>query len=273
VNNGKFNFIFKVPKDINYQYGAGKISYYAEDGVIDGSDYTNNFIVGGSALAVDNDKEGPEIKAWLNDEKFVNGSIVNQHPVLILKLSDSSGINTSGTGIGHDITAVLDNNTIEIFNLNNYYEASLDNYGEGFVRFQLPEMEPGFHTLRIKAWDVLNNSSEYILEFSVVNDEELIITRVLNYPNPFSTNTQFWFEHNKPGQDLFVQLHIFSLTGRVVKTIEKTINTPGNRSCEVSWDGRDDFGDKLARGVYIYRLKIFTSGSKPRTVMEKLVIL
>jgi Peptidase family C25 len=273
VNNGKFNFTFKVPKDINYQYGSGKISYYAEDGTKDGSDYFNSFIVGGSASFSDNDKEGPEIKAWLNDEKFVNGSIVNQRPVLILRVSDSSGINTSGTGIGHDITAVLDNNTNEVFNLNNYFEASLDTYGEGYVRFQLPVLEPGLHTLRIKAWDVLNNSSEYILEFSVVNDEELIITRVLNYPNPFSTNTQFWFEHNKPGQDLFAQLHIFSLTGRVVKTIEKTINTPGNRSCDINWDGRDDFGDKLARGVYIYRLKIFIRGSKPRTVMEKLVIL
>lgn len=273
VTNGKFSYTFKVPRDINYQYGTGKISYYAENSETDGSDYFNSFVVGGSSANTDADKEGPIIKAWLNDEKFVNGSIVNQRPVLLLKLSDTSGVNTSGTGIGHDITAVLDNNTSEVFTLNNYYEASLDNYGEGYVRFQLPELEPGLHSLRIKAWDVLNNSAEYILEFSVINDEELLVTRVLNYPNPFTTATRFWFEHNKPGQDLFVQIHIFSLTGRVVKTIEKTINTPGNRSCEVNWDGRDEFGDKLGRGVYIYRLKVFTNGSKPRTVMEKLVIL
>ena len=272
VSNGKFSFSFKVPKDINYQFGQGKISYYAEDGIKDGSDFFNGFIIGGSATSVDLDQDGPEIKAWLNDEKFVNGSIVNQRPVLILRLVDSSGINTSGTGIGHDITAMLDNNSNQIFNLNNYYEADIDQYGQGFARFQIPELEPGIHSLKIKVWDVLNNSSEFILDFSVVNDDELVIDHVLNYPNPFTTKTQFWFEHNKPGQDLFVQIHIFSLTGRVVKMIEKTINTDGNRSSEVDWDGRDDFGDKIGRGVYVYRLKVFCPGCKPRTVTEKLVI-
>jgi hypothetical protein len=273
VNNGKFIFSFKVPKDINYQYGKGKISYYAEDGTIDGSDFFTGFVVGGSSTIPDNDKEGPEIKAWLNDEKFVNGSIVNQRPVLILELNDSSGINTSGTGIGHDITAILDNNSNQLFNLNNYYEADLDQYGKGYAKFQMPQLEPGIHTLRIRVWDVLNNSSEFILDFSVVNDEDLVIDHVLNYPNPFTTKTQFWFEHNKPGQNLLVQIHIFSLSGKVVKRIEKTINTFGNRSTEVDWDGRDDFGDKIGRGVYIYRIKVFCNGSKPRTVTEKLVIL
>lgn len=273
VTNGRFNFSFKVPKDINYQYGAGKISYYAENGTIDGSDFFNGFIVGGSASTIDPDKNGPEMKAWLNDEKFVNGSIVNQQSILILKLADSSGINTSGTGIGHDITSMLDNDPGQIFNLNNYYEADLDKYGEGYARFQLPKMEPGLHSLRIKAWDVLNNSTEIVLEFMVMSDEDLVIDHVLNYPNPFTTNTQFWFEHNKPGQDLFVQVHIFSLSGKVVRKLEKTINTPGNRSNDLDWDGRDDFGDKIGRGVYIYRLKVLYPGSKPIIVTEKLVIL
>ena len=137
----------------------------------------------------------------------------------------------------------------------------------------MTQLEPGLLTLRIKVWDVLNNSSEFILDFSVVNDEDLVIDHVLNYPNPFTTKTQFWFEHNKPGQDLLVQIHIFSLSGKVVKRLEKTINTFGNRSTEVDWDGRDDFGDKIGKGVYIYRLKVFCNGSKPRTVTEKLVIL
>jgi flagellar hook assembly protein FlgD len=106
-----------------------------------------------------------------------------------------------------------------------------------------------------------------------MNDGELVIDHVLNYPNPFTTKTQFWFEHNKPGQDLLVQIHIFSLSGKVVKKLEKTINTPGNRSCEVEWDARDDFGDKIGRGVYVYRIKVFCSGSKPQSVTEKLVIL
>jgi flagellar hook assembly protein FlgD len=137
----------------------------------------------------------------------------------------------------------------------------------------LPAFAPGFHTLKIKAWDALNNSSEIILEFNVAPDEDLVINHVLNYPNPFTTKTQFWFEHNKPGQDLFVQIHIYSLTGRVIKSIKKTIISPGNRSCELEWDGKDEFGDKVGRGVYLYRIKIQTAGSKPRSVTEKLVVL
>jgi flagellar hook assembly protein FlgD len=132
---------------------------------------------------------------------------------------------------------------------------------------------PGTHALRIKAWDAMNNSSEIVLEFMVVVDEELTINHVLNYPNPFTTRTQFWFEHNKPGQDMFVQIHIYSLSGRIVRTIEKTINTPGNRSSELEWDGRDEFGSRVGRGVYLYRIKIQTPGSKPRSVIEKLVVL
>jgi hypothetical protein len=273
VVNGRFRFEFKIPRDINYQYGNGKISYYAEDGTTDGSDYFSSFIIGGSSSLADADKEGPELKAWLNDEKFVSGSIVNQQPVLILKMADSSGINTSGTGIGHDITAMLDNDNNRIFILNDFYESELDNFGRGAVRFQLPQLEPGPHSLRIKAWDVLNNSSEYILDFTVVNDDELVISHVLNYPNPFTTKTQFWFEHNKPGQELLVRIHIYSLSGKVVKTIEKAINNDGNRSCEAEWDGRDEFGDRVGRGVYLYRLQVTGPGLKTRTVTEKLVVL
>ncbi|NJO25387.1 MAG: hypothetical protein HC867_05855 [Bacteroidia bacterium] len=221
VTDGKFRFEFKVPKDINFQYGKGKISYYAENGTTDGGDYFNEFIVGGSSTVTDNDREGPVIKAWLNDEKFVNGGITNETPVLILKLSDSSGINTSGTGIGHDISITVDNDNNRFFILNDYYEADIDNYRQGVVRFQLPAFEPGLHTIKIRVWDVLNNSSEIILDFNVANDEDLVINHVLNYPNPFTTRTQFWFEHNKPGQDLSVQIHIYSLTGRTIKTIKK----------------------------------------------------
>jgi hypothetical protein len=273
VTNGKFRFEFKVPKDINFQYGNGKISYYAENGTTEGSDYYNGFTVGGSSTGTDNDREGPVIKAWLNDEKFADGGITNETPVLILKLSDSSGINTSGAGIGHDISITIDNDNNRFFILNDYYEADIDDYRKGFVRFQLPAIEPGFHTIKVKAWDVLNNSAEIILSFNVAKDEDLVINHVLNYPNPFTTRTQFWFEHNKPGQDLFVQIHIYSLAGRTIKTIKKTINSPGNRSCELEWDGKDEFGDKVGRGVYLYRIKIQTAGSKPRSVTEKLVVL
>lgn len=273
VTNGRFSFSFKVPKDINYQFGNGRLSLYAEDGTRDANGYFTNFIIGGLGNNAGSDNAGPDIRLFLNDEMFVNGGITNQHPVLIVKLADSSGINTVGTGIGHDIVATLDNDNRKFFILNDFYQGELDSYQEGVVRFQLPELEPGPHSLKIKAWDILNNSNEAILEFVVAKDEELELSHVLNYPNPFTSNTQFWFEHNKPGQLLQVHLQVMTITGRVVKTISQSVTTDGNRSANIEWDGRDDYGDKLGRGVYLYKLRVQAPGKKKKEVFEKLVIL
>lgn len=272
VVNGKFSFSFKMPKDINYQFGNGKLSLYADDGSKDANGMFTGFIIGGAGNASGNDNEGPKIKAFLNDEKFVNGSITNQNPILIVKLNDSSGINTAGNGIGHDIVGTLDNDKRNFFVLNDFYESDLDSYQQGAIHFQLPSMEAGNHTLHIKAWDILNNSSEYILEFTVVKDEELVLSHVLNYPNPFTSKTQFWFEHNRPGQNLDVRIQVFTLTGRIVKTIIQTINTAGNRSSDIEWNGRDEYGDKLGRGVYLYKLDIIDLARKKAQKIEKLVI-
>jgi flagellar hook assembly protein FlgD len=119
---------------------------------------------------------------------------------------------------------------------------------------------------------VLNNSNEVLLEFVVVNDEELSLSHVLNYPNPFTTRTQFWFEHNKPGQPLAVSVQVMTITGRVIRTIERTIITDGNRSADIEWDGRDEFGDRIGRGVYLYKLRVVTPDKKKEEVIEKLVI-
>lgn len=271
--SGTFSFRFKLPKDINYQYGNVKMSFYAQDTLRDANGYSNAIVIGGIAPGVSTDKVGPVIKAYLNDEKFVNGSIVNSDPILILKLSDTSGINTGNAGIDHDIVATVDGDNRKYFVLNDFYEADLNSYQKGEVRFQLPAFSPGHHTLTIKAWDVLNNSSDYVLEFTVTNDNQLVLDHVLNYPNPFTTTTSFWFEHNKPGIDLYARVEIYTVTGKLIKTINRTINTEGNRSNEISWDGKDSYGDRVGRGVYLYRLSVQTADGKKASKMQRLVSL
>jgi hypothetical protein len=273
VVNGAYSFTFIVPKDINYQFGNGRLSYYADNGVADANGLLTNVIIGGAGNGVQGDEEGPRIKAWLNDERFADGGLVNPRPVLIVRLSDSSGINTAGAGIGHDITATLDNDNRKVFVLNEFYEAELDSYQKGFARFQLPALEEGMHTLKIKAWDVVNNPGEYTLSFRVANTDPLQLDHVLNYPNPFTTHTNFWFEHNRPGEDLNVHLQIFTVTGRLVKSVRRTINTPGNRSTELDWDGKDDYGNRLGRGVYIYRISVQLPDGKKAEQIQKLVLL
>jgi hypothetical protein len=273
VQNGKFSFRFKIPKDINYQFGKGKISLYAQNGIEDGSGFSTNVIIGGISSNISSDNQGPEIKAYLNDNKFVNGGIANPTPVLLLQLSDSAGINTGSSGIDHDIIATLDNDNNQYFVLNNFYESELDNFQKGSVRFQLPQLSAGLHNLKIKVWDVLNNSSEYVLDFTVIDNAEFKISHVLNYPNPFTTKTFFWFEHNRPGIELLVKVEIFAVSGKLIKTISQTINTTGNRSNEVEWNGRDEYGQKISRGVYVYRLRVKTSDGKTANKWERLVIL
>ncbi len=270
---GRFSFRFRLPRDLNFQYGAGKISLYAEDGNRDGAGASRNIIIGGIAQGGVADNQGPHIRAFLNDERFVNGSITNEAPVLVLQLADSSGINTGGQGIDHDLVATLDNNNSQYFILNNFYEAAVDDYQKGNVRFQLPPLAPGPHTLKIKAWDVVNNSSEYILNFTVVNNEQLRLERVLNYPNPFTTTTTFWFEHNYPGVDLHSRVEIFTVGGKQIKTLSQTINTPGNRSMELAWDGRDEWGEKVGRGVYLYLLSVKAANGKTARQWGKLAVL
>ncbi len=273
ITNGNFNFTFIIPKDINYQVGNGKLSLYADNGVIDASGFNTNFFIGGSSNTSNTDNVGPTIKAYLNDDKFVNGGLTNDNPILIINLTDSSGINTIGTGIGHDITAILDGDDKNILKLNDFYEASQDNYQQGQIRYQLATLADGLHTLKIKAWDVFNNSTEIVLEFFVKKIQQLQISHVYNYPNPFTSKTTFWFEHNQPGQNLNVLINIFSVTGKLVHQIKRIINTPGNRSAEIEWDGKDLYSsEKLGRGVYIYRI-IVTSNAGKAEATQKLYLL
>ncbi len=273
ATNGIFSFSFIVPKDINYQLGAGRLSLYAENGSTDANGVNSNFLVGGASTNSIVDLLGPEIKVFLNDEKFVNGGLVNEKPQLIVKLFDSSGINTAGTGIGHDITVTIDGNDKNVLVLNNYYEAVNDSYQSGSIYFQLPTLTEGVHYLKIKAWDVANNSSEKIIEFTVATVKKLEISHVLNYPNPFSNKTCFWFEHNQYPGELKVLINIFSVTGKLVHQIQRNIQATGNRESEIFWDGKDQYSEKLAKGVYIYRIIVTNSAGARAEATQKLYLL
>ena len=273
VTNGYFKFTFVVPKDINYTFGKGKISYYSNDANSNSYGFDTTIVVGGVDPIGIVDNEGPDVDIYMNDPTFVNGGITDANPLFIAEVRDENGINTTGNGIGHDIILVIDGNTADPIVLNNFYESDLDTYQSGKVTYQLSDLTPGQHTATFKVWDVNNNSSETVLEFTVVEDAELGISHLLNYPNPFTTNTDFYFEHNQCCTPMDVKIEVFTVSGKLVKTIIESINTISFRSDPINWDGRDDYGDKLARGVYVYRLSIQTEDGKKAEKLEKLVIL
>ena len=277
IENGDFNVNFIVPRDVVMEVGNGKMSFYSKSNsnLMDQNGSNLDVLIGGINEDADEDNMGPEIELFMNDEAFISGGITNENPHLLVKLFDENGINTS-SGIGHDIVAVLDDDVANSFRLNDYYEANLDDYQNGTINYPLRDISPGLHTLSLKAWDVYNNSSTSEIQF-VVHDQdlELVISNVLNYPNPFINYTEFWFNHNS-SSDLSVSIQIFTISGKLVKTINGYVNTSNSSSLsrDLSWNARDDFGDKVAKGVYIYRLTVRSDQiGKQVSKTEKLVIL
>jgi hypothetical protein len=273
VVKGKFSVSFIAPKDIDYSYGAGKISLYVNDSTIDGLGSENRFVVGGINNAIVKDSLGPKINMYLNDQHFVNNGLTNESPKLIIQLEDESGINTIGNGIGHDAVAILDNDVSAPILLNNYYVSNLDSYQKGRILYDFKGLSEGRHNVKVKVWDVYNNPSESTLDFIVHRKQTFELFHVLNYPNPFTSNTHFYFEHNQICNQLEAQIQIFTPSGKLVKTISEIINQQGFRSEGIHWDGKDDFGDKLAKGVYIYRLTVKNALGEISNKVEKIVIL
>lgn len=274
VTNGDFSFTFIVPKDINYQYGSGRISYYADNGnYVDAHGYSTDITIGGSLDSFFADNKGPKMDIYMNDEKFVYGGTTNADPMLLMKLSDESGINTVGNGIGHDMTAILDDNTQNKVILNDYYESELDNFRKGEVKYPYSKLADGKHTLKVKAWDIHNNSSEDYTEFIVASNAKLALSHVYNYPNPFTTHTEFMFEHNRCCDDLNVSVQIFSISGKLVKNIVEFVHSDGFRVNNIAWDGLDDYGDAIGKGVYVYKVTVRDSEGQSAHKFEKLVVL
>ncbi|WP_308219302.1 type IX secretion system sortase PorU [Flavobacterium sp. NRK F10] len=277
VVNGKFEISFVVPQDIRIPLGNGKISFYAKSespALRDETGYDLSIQVGGVNENAGADTTPPTVALYMNDESFVSGEITNCSPVLIAYLEDEHGINTA-SGIGHDIVAILDGDEENPYILNDYYETELDDFTKGKVRFPFRDLESGLHTILFKAWDVYNNLITMEIQFNAVcSNDGLQIQRVLNYPNPFVSYTEFWFTHNMPFEPLDVQVQILTITGKLVKTINQQVVTDGFLCRDITWDGRDDFGDKIGKGVYVYKLtvKSTTTGVK-KEKYEKLVIL
>ncbi len=273
VNNGAFTFTYVMPKDILYYYGPGKISYYAENGKTDAAGNYQNIIVGGTSPLAHNNGVGPKVRLYMNDSNFVYGGITNENPSLFAVVFDSNGINTSVSSIGHNITAVLDNNTANTYDLTNYYEPSLNSYQKGTITFPFSSLSNGTHTLSLRVWNVYDNTSVSTTEFNVEPQSSLQLQHVLNYPNPFTTHTQFYFEINEVCDQMDVQIQIFSVSGKLVRNILTSVKTQSFRSDPIDWDGRDDYGDRIARGVYIYHLRVRTSTGQTASTYQKVVIL
>jgi len=272
VTSGRFSLSFVVPKDINYSFGKGKISYYADNGSVDAAGADTGFTVGGFSASAASDNEGPVVQPYIDSDKFRDGGVTGPDPLLFVKLYDDNGINVTGSSVGHDLIAVLDGNVESPYILNNYYETAPDDFRNGTVSFPMAGLAEGRHTLWVRAWDTYNNSGEGEVTFEVVNKDKGAISEVYTYPNPFSDFTTFVIQHNLSKQELDVTIQIFNNAGSLVKTIDRKIVPEGNRT-EIQWDGRATNGFGMGNGIYFYRIQIKSATGVSATAYEKLVLL
>jgi len=273
ITNGRFVFEFIMPRDIAYNYGFGRISYYVRNQNEDGAGYDENIIVGGFNEDAEADEKGPDITLYMNDTTFTDGGKTDQNPDLLAFVFDESGINTTGNGIGHDIVATIDDDYNQSYILNQYYEADMNSFQSGKINYPISNLEDGSHILSLRVWDIYNNSSTAYLNFVVVSQNEMLVENLLNYPNPFISETNFVFNHNQSGQDLDVKIVIFSLDGRKVKTIETRVNPEGYQSTPIKWDGRNDNGATIGKGFYVYRVIVKNENGATGEDTSKLVFL
>lgn len=272
VTNGKFDASFTVPKDISYQNSNGKVVAYAFNSSSDGVGYTDSIIVGGTDTSSVNDGNGPAIEVYFDDLAFESSYLVNSNFTLLAKLEDETGINTTGSGVGHNLEAIINDDEDNPIDLTSSFVGDLDAGGKsGIVNYKFSNFEEGDYKIRVEAWDVFNNLSSEETFFSVVNSNDLALREVVNYPNPFSSNTTFTFQHNLT-KALDVKIKVYTIAGRLIREIEQ-FNIL-DKFVRVPWDGRDRDGDELANGTYLYKLIVeSTDGEFRETVLGKLAVI
>lgn len=275
VRNGKFSFTFTVPKDISYSNLQGKMNLYAVDTESGNEAQGNfdNFIVGGTSDTAETDTIGPEIRAlYLNDTTFVDGGQVNTTPYFVAELWDKSGVNITGSSVGHDMMLVIDESTVLSYNLNSYYELLLGEDGTGIVKFPIPALEPGKHTAEFWVWDILNNSTVRTFTFEVVEGLKPFLFDVIATPGIAREQMTFHLMHNRPESRMRVGIMVYDLAGRQLWKHEESGTSGLFENYTVSWDLTSG-GARMRPGVYIYRAAISTDNSKDATKARKFIIL
>jgi hypothetical protein len=273
ASEGKFKFTFIVPRDIDYTFGTGKISYYANSISADMNGYFSDIVVGGFSNNMLADTNGPVIRLFMNDTLFRDGGITDESPSLLAMISDNGGINTAGSGIGHDIIAWFDNDRNNSVVLNNYFENDFNTYTSGKLKYALSGLSSGNHTITLKAWDNFNNSSEKSIRFVVLAGGRFVLKNIMNYPNPFTEKTTITAGHNRPDEKINVTVSIFGLDGRVIKIIKTSAFTEGYNIAPVEWDGTTESGARAGRGMYHYRITAISAEGELAEGTGRLIIL
>lgn len=271
VINGKFEYDFIVPKDIAYNYGKAKLSYYAQDSNTDAAGYTNSFILGGIDTTVALYESRPILGLYMNDSNFVSGGMTDQNPSLYATVYDTIPINIAGAGLGHDIVARLDN-AANTFILNDSYTYDEEDINKGYLNYKFYNLQEGEHTLSLKVWNIFNYSAEQTITFNVVNSKHNEY-EMYNYPNPFSESTDIIVKYNVSNGIKKAVIKIYNAQGRILKTFDATKNIGTYNISPIRWDGRVDGGGRIGSGIYYYTVELTTGNNDVIRKTNKMLVI
>lgn len=273
VKNGEFTVNFIAPLDLPITGGFGKISYYAENGVEDANGDDLLYMdpqIDPNAKA---DFEGPKIRLFMNDTNFVFGGVTDENPSIYALIYDENGINTTGLGIGRDITGKIDDNNKELLVLNEYYESDTDDFRSGVLKYPLKGISEGIHSVKVKVWDVYNNSAEAYTEFVVAQSAKMAIQNLITYPNPFVDSVRFAFEHNQMGKDLEIEVRIYDRNGAYVTTLHAYAKNAESRFQDLVWNGKNENGSSISPGLYMFKLSVKNTQGEEAFESERIVYI
>ena len=273
IRNGDFEMKISMPTEINNNYAPAMFSFYSynKDGN-EGNGASENVYVYGYDETAKPDTEGPQIEYLaLNSTSFKNGDKVNESPMVMAAFRDESGINMSTSGIGHQMSIIIDEKDY-ITDVSQYYTPSI---GEGFggtVNYPLSDLTAGYHSLRFKVWDTANNSSEKTIEFNVEPGLKPDLYDVYTTANPASVEAQFYLKHNRPDALITVTVSIYDISGKEVWNHTETGKSDFFTSFPITWNLTDNAGRRVNRGIYVYRASISTDGVNEATKSKKIAV-
>ncbi len=271
---GHFDMSFAVPLDLNYANATGRICAYAVNTShsLTAHGSTENFILGGTSSQL-TDSIGPKIYCYLNDPDFENGGNVNATPYFVARISDTSGINATGNGVGHNLELTIDGDASKTYSLNDNFSFDFGSYTSGSTYYNIPMLEPGHHTLLFRAWDTMNNASTATLDFNVVKGLKPSLYNVNVSRNPASNTTTFIVSHNFGGSQMDVTIDVFDMSGRLLWTHTENGVSTSDGAYTLEWDLTQDSGGRLQTGVYLYRARVASDGSATASKAKKLIVI
>lgn len=271
VANGLFTIDFIVPLEVSTLSGPLRMQCYAYNELNDALGVYDSIYVKNNSINTGLDKQGPTINTYITDTNFISGTWVSSNSNLLVHLKDSSGIQTSGDALGHDLQLIIDQDFQNPIVLNNYYTAAIDTYNEGWVKYALPKLAKGKHELMIKAWDLVGNSSKDSIYFEVPSSSDLMVMHLSNTPNPFIAKTRFSFDVNLTNLPLSCTLTVYNTAG--VTFFQKTLNgSIESNKWVIDWDGQNEAGVGIAPGLYFYKIAI-NYGKESVILSNKLIKL